>query len=51
MDEITLNEIFDKLQTINDILLNINSWFEVLVIGSICLLIVVLFYLTLKNFI
>ncbi len=49
-EEILIN-LYDQLETQNQLLLNINSWFEVLVVGLIAVIIVYLFYLTLRNFI
>lgn len=49
-EEILFN-LYDQLETQNQLLLNINSWFEVLVVGLIAVIIVYLFYLALRNFI
>ena len=51
IDEAIANELLEKLQTLIDLLFNINSWLEVLVVGLIASFIIYLFYLALKNFI
>lgn len=51
INEATLNEVSEQLQILIDLLLNINDWFEILVIGLIASLIIYLFWLALKNFI